>query len=68
MGNNYYMEEQKKRLTYSIRVRPDIMDRLRHLAVDEHETVSGLIERAMEDLLGRYGQGRGSRKKGPEKG
>jgi len=48
------MDDTSKRLTYSIRIRPDIMDKMRHLAVDEHVTLSSLIERALEELLERH--------------
>ena len=48
------MDDTSKRLTYSIRIRPDVMDRMRHLAVDEHVTLSSLIERALEELLERH--------------
>jgi len=54
ISNNYYMDDTSKRLTYSIRIRPDVMDRMRHLAVDEHVTLSSLIERALEELLERH--------------
>ena len=50
------MSDAPKRQTYSVRLRPEVIDRLRHFAIDEHALLSDLLERAIEDLLDKAGQ------------
>jgi predicted DNA-binding protein len=45
-----------QRQTYSVRLKPEVMDQLRHLSIDEHESLSTLLERAIEDILEKYGR------------
>ena len=45
-----------ERQTYSVRVKPGVIDSLRHLAVDEHKPLSALLEQAIEDLLAKNGR------------
>ena len=45
------MSDIPKRQTYSVRVRSEIMDQLRHLAIDEHASLSDLLERAIMVML-----------------
>jgi hypothetical protein len=42
--------------TYSVRLQPQVIDTLRHLAVDQHKPLSGLLEEAILDLLHKYGR------------
>ena len=35
------------RITYSVRLNPDLLKRLKHIAVDENKTVGELIEEGM---------------------
>ena len=48
------MSDAPKRQTYSIRVRPEIMDNLRHLAIDERASLSDLLERAIVGMLEKH--------------
>ncbi|MGD0659811.1 MAG: ribbon-helix-helix protein, CopG family [Syntrophorhabdales bacterium] len=50
------MSDAPKRQTYSVRLRPEVIDRLRHFAIDEHASLSDLLERAIEDLLEKAGR------------
>ena len=47
--------EDEARRTYSVRLLPSVIKRLRHLAVEEERTLSDLIEKAIEDLLAKGG-------------
>jgi len=40
-----------KRESCSVRLKPDLIRQLKHLAIDEKKTVSGLIEEGIENLL-----------------
>jgi predicted transcriptional regulator len=51
------MKTSPKRQTYSIRLQPRIMNQLRHLAVDRPESLSELLEQAVEDFLLKHGRG-----------
>ncbi|MDH4232893.1 MAG: ribbon-helix-helix domain-containing protein [Nitrospirota bacterium] len=42
------------RESYSVRLNPDLISRLKHLAVDEKKPISQLIEEGIEDLLKKY--------------
>ncbi len=42
-----------KRESYSVRLRPDLIKQLKHLAVDEDKAVSELIEEGIEELFKR---------------
>jgi predicted transcriptional regulator len=42
------------REVFSTRLNPEVVKRLKHLAVDEKKTVSQLIEEGIEDLLKKY--------------
>ena len=44
-----------ERKTYSVRLRPEILSRLRHFAIDEHASMSDLLEEAIKDLLAKRG-------------
>jgi predicted transcriptional regulator len=43
-----------ERKTYSVRLQESVLDSLRHLAVDEHRPLSGLLEEAITDILAKY--------------
>lgn len=47
-------KDDTKRESYSVRLRPDIIQRLKHVAVDEKKSVSELIEEGIEELLKKY--------------
>ena len=49
-------KDRPMRETYSVRVQPRVIDSLRHLAVDEHQPLSALLEQAIEDLLMKHGR------------
>ena len=49
-------EDASERKTYSVRLPTRTFDRLKHLAVDEHRTLSAVLEEAAEDLLVKYGK------------
>ncbi|MGD0661386.1 MAG: ribbon-helix-helix domain-containing protein [Syntrophorhabdales bacterium] len=42
------------RETYSVRLRPIVIDTLRHLSVDRHTSLSELLEEAITDVLAKY--------------
>lgn len=48
-------DESQKR-TYSVRLRPSMMKKLRHLAVEKEKTLSDLIEQAIEELFDKHSQ------------
>jgi len=43
-----------ERKTYSVRMQQTMLDRLKHLAVDEHKPLSALLEEAVRDILLKY--------------
>jgi predicted transcriptional regulator len=43
-----------KRESYSVRLKPDLLLQLKHLAVDERKAVSQLIEEGIEEVLRKY--------------
>jgi predicted transcriptional regulator len=43
-----------KRESYSVRLNPALIMKVKHIAVDEKKTVSQVIEDAIEDLLRKY--------------
>ncbi len=43
-----------KRETYSVRLNPEVIKELKHLAVDENKPMSVLIEEAITLLLKKY--------------
>ena len=49
-------ENEPERKTYSMRLQTKTFDSLKHLAVDEHKTLSALLEEAARDLLVKYGR------------
>jgi hypothetical protein len=49
-------ENEPERKTYSVRLRTDTFDSLKHLAVDEHKPLSRLLEEAAGNLLAKYGK------------
>ena len=49
-------QNEPERKTYSVRLRTDTFDSLKHLAVDQHEPLSTLLEEAAGDLLVKYGR------------
>ncbi len=49
-------KDEDKRRTYSVRLRPSVIKRLRHLAIEREETLSELLEKAIEDLLAKHDQ------------
>lgn len=51
--HNYMARPKKKikRESYSVRLNPDLIRTLKHMAVDENKTVSELIEEAISMLL-----------------
>jgi predicted transcriptional regulator len=46
--------DEEKRESYSVRLRPDLIQKVKHLAVDEKKSVSQIIEEGIEDLLKKY--------------
>ena len=66
----YEMRAMKKegpeRSTYSVRLRPSLIKRFRHAAVEEEKPLSTLLEQAIEEFLVKYDQARqtGKGKKG----
>jgi len=42
------------RESYSVRLKPELVRQLKHLAVDERKPVSQLIEEGIEELLRKY--------------
>ena len=49
-------KEGPERSTYSVRLRPALIKRLRHVAVEEERPFAELLEQAIEDFLAKYGQ------------
>lgn len=49
-------KDEAKRRTYSVRLQPSVMKKLRHLAVEKEKTLSDLIEQAIEELLDKHDQ------------
>jgi hypothetical protein len=62
-------KEGPERSTYSVRLRPSLIKRFRHLAIEEERPFSDLLERAIEDFLAKYGKAPkgGKGKKGKKK-
>jgi hypothetical protein len=44
----------KHRKTYAVRIAPDLMVALQHLALDEDQYTSDLLEEGVRDLLKKY--------------
>ncbi len=51
-----------ERRTYSVRLMPDIMKKLRFLAVESERPVSELLEEAINDLLKKHSAGKKTKK------
>jgi predicted transcriptional regulator len=49
-------KETSERNTYSVRIRPALIKRLRHVAVEEERPFAELLEQAIEDFLERHDQ------------
>lgn len=49
-------KEGPERSTYSVRLRPSLIKRFRHAAVEEERPLSALLEQAIEEYLAKYGQ------------
>ena len=49
-------KDESRRRTYSVRLQPSVMKKLRHLAVEKEKTLSDLIEQAIEELLDKHHQ------------
>lgn len=47
-------KDDVKRESYSVRLKPEVINKLKHLAVDEKKAISQLIEEGIEDLLKKY--------------
>lgn len=50
------------RRTYSVRLQPEIMKKLRFLAVESEKPVSELLEEAIVDLVAKHSKGRKGQK------
>ncbi|MDA8090285.1 MAG: ribbon-helix-helix domain-containing protein [Nitrospiraceae bacterium] len=50
------------RRTYSVRLRPEIMKKIRFLAVESEKPVSELLEEAIGDLLKKHSPGKKAKK------
>jgi predicted DNA-binding ribbon-helix-helix protein len=44
-------KDGKARITYSVRLNPDLLKQLKHIAVDDNKTVGELIEEGINLLL-----------------
>ena len=44
-------KDGSERVTYSVRLNPDLLKQLKHLAVDENKTVGELIEEGIKVVL-----------------
>jgi predicted transcriptional regulator len=44
-------KDGSERVTYSVRLNPDLLKQLKHLAVDENKTVGELIEEGIKVIL-----------------
>ena len=53
----------KEKKVFSTRIDEDLIKKLKHLAVDEGESLSNLLEEATEDLLKKYESQAKSKKK-----
>jgi len=49
-------KEGPERNTYSVRLRPSLIKKFRHVAVEEERPLSDLLEQVIEDFLARYDQ------------
>jgi predicted transcriptional regulator len=47
-------KKDNKRESYSVRLNPDLIRKLKHIAVDEKKTVSQLIEEGIMDQINKY--------------
>ncbi len=43
-----------KREVFSTRIDPDLLNKLRHLSVDERKPMNALLEEAIKDILKKY--------------
>jgi len=51
-------EKTNERKTYSVRLRPEVMKKVKLMAVEEEKPLAELLEEAIEDLMKKYGKGR----------
>lgn len=51
-------EKANERRTYSVRLRPDVMKKIKLMAVEEEKPLSALLEEAIDDLINKYGKER----------
>lgn len=49
-------EKTNERKTYSVRLRPDVMKKIKLMAVEEEKPLSAMLEEAIENLLKKYGK------------
>lgn len=57
-------EKTNERKTYSVRLRPGVMKKVKLMAVEKEKPLSALLEEAIEDLIKKYDKerkGKGSR-------
>ena len=52
-----------ERRTYSVRLRPEVMKKLRFLAVEGERAVSELLEEAIDDLVAKHSPGKKAKMK-----
>ena len=50
------IKDGTKREAYSVRLNPDLVTELKHLAVDQRKTLSELIEEGIKAVLANYKQ------------
>jgi len=49
-------KEGPERSTYSVRLRPSLIKKFRHVAIEEERPLSDLLEQAIEDFLAKHDQ------------
>ena len=52
-----------ERRTYSVRLRPEVMKKVRFLAVESEKPVSELLEEAIDDLIKKHSAGKKAKAK-----